>query len=84
MILEIFLASGSSAPVRLSMEVMQLLGSQGPWQSQACRDTDCLSHRSYDPIRVFSNLWQLAIRRPFWLVPLCCLAHSGKALKELS
>ena len=52
------------------MEVMQLLGSQGPWQSQACRDTDCLSHRSYDPIRVFSNLWQLAIRRPFWLVPL--------------
>ena len=35
----------------LSMKVMQLLGSQGP-KHQMCRDTDCLSHGSYGPIRV--------------------------------
>ena len=31
----------------------QLLGSQGLWQHQICRDTDCFCCRSYDPIRVF-------------------------------
>ena len=35
------------------MKVVQLLGLQGPWQHQVCRDTDCLRHRSYGPIRVF-------------------------------
>ena len=32
---------------------MQLLGLWGPWWHQVCRDMDCLSHRSYGPIRVF-------------------------------
>ena len=39
----------------LSMKAVQLLGSQGPWRRQVCRDTDCLCPRRYDPIRVF--LW---------------------------
>ena len=38
----------------LSMKVVQLLGLQGPWQRQVCRDTDCLCSRSYGPTRVFS------------------------------
>ena len=38
----------------LNVKVAQLLGLQGPWQHQVCRDTDCLRHRSYGPIRVFS------------------------------
>ena len=45
----------------LSMRVVQLLGLQGPWQHQKCRDTDCLCHRSYGPMRVFyqaSCSWQ--------------------------
>ena len=45
----------------LSMKVIQLLGLQGPWQHQVCRDTDCLCSRSYGPIRVFfqaSCSWQ--------------------------
>ena len=25
----------------------------GPWRCQECRDSDCLHHRSYGPIRVF-------------------------------
>ena len=37
------------------MKVAQLLGLQGPWRPQVCRDTDCLCGRSYGPIRVF--LW---------------------------
>ena len=43
------------------MRAVQLLGLQGPWQHQKCRDTDCLCHRSYGPIRVFyqaSCSWQ--------------------------
>ena len=43
------------------MEVVQLLGLQGPWQCQVCRDMDCLRCRSYGPIRVFfqaSCSWQ--------------------------
>ena len=39
----------------LSVKVAQLLGLEGPWQCQVCRDTDCFHHRSYGPIRVF--LW---------------------------
>ena len=45
----------------LSMKVVQLLGLQGPWQCQVCKDTDCLHRRSYGPIRVFfwaSCSWQ--------------------------
>ena len=37
----------------LNMKVGQLLSLQGPWRHQVCRDMDCLSCRSYDPIRVF-------------------------------
>ena len=39
----------------------ELLGLQGPWQHQVCRDMNCLHHRSYGPIRVFSQAscsWQ--------------------------
>ena len=45
----------------LSVKVAQLLGLQGPWRRQVCRDTDCLPQRSYDPIRLFlpaSSSWQ--------------------------
>ena len=41
-------------PVRVEHEVVQLLGLRGPWRHQVCRDVDCLCHRSYGPIRVFS------------------------------
>ena len=43
------------------MKEVQLLGLQGPWQCQVCRDTDCLPCKSYGPIRVFfraSCSWQ--------------------------
>ena len=45
----------------LSMKVAPLLGLWGPWQRQVCRNTHCLCHRSYGPIRVFyqtSCSWQ--------------------------
>jgi len=35
----------------LSVKVAHLLVSLGPWQCQVCRDKNCLSHRSYGPIR---------------------------------
>ena len=44
-----------------SVNVAQLLGLQGPWRRQVCRDRDCLPRRSYGPIRVFfraSCSWQ--------------------------
>ena len=37
----------------LSVKVLQLLGFWGSWRHQVCRDTGCLCHRSYGPIRVF-------------------------------
>ena len=37
----------------LSLKVAQLLGMEGPWWHQVCRDMDCLHHRNYGPIRVF-------------------------------
>ena len=45
----------------LSVKVVQLLGLRGPWRHQVYRDTACLCHRSYGPIRVFfwaSCSWQ--------------------------
>ena len=45
----------------LSVKVAWLLGLRRPWWHQVCRDTDCLSRRSYAPIRVFfqaSSSWQ--------------------------
>ena len=43
----------------LRVKVAQLLGSWRPWRCQVCRDTDCLSHRSYGPIRIFfwASFW---------------------------
>ena len=35
------------------MKVAQLLGSWGSFWHHECRDRDCLSHRSYGPVRVF-------------------------------
>ena len=43
------------------MKVAQLLGMWGPWQRQVCRDMECLSRKSYGPVRVFfraSCSWQ--------------------------
>ena len=37
------------------MKLAQLPGLQGPWWCQVCRDMDCLHHRSYGSIRVFSE-----------------------------
>ena len=37
----------------LTMKVVQLLGSRGPWWCQVWKDTDCLSCRSCGAIRVF-------------------------------
>ena len=37
----------------LSVKVAHLLGLQGLWWRQVCRDTDCLHRRSYGPIGVF-------------------------------
>ena len=54
--------------------MVQLLGSQRPWQHQLCRDSSCLSHGSYGLLDSFSSLWQLAVKRPSWLVLLCCSA----------
>ena len=48
-----FFCCGSSIPVRAESEGGRLLGLQGPWWRQVCRDMDCLCHRSYGPIRVF-------------------------------
>ena len=64
------------------MKVVWLLGLGGPWWCQVCRDTDCLCHRSYGPISLFSSLLQLAIRRPLWPA-LWNIAPSVQALRGL-
>ena len=48
----LFLPVAALPQWELSMKVAQLLGLQGPWQRQLCRDMDSL-HWSYGPIRVF-------------------------------
>ena len=48
-----FLACGSSAPVRVEREGGAAAWLVGIWWCQVCRDTDCLHHRSYGPVRVF-------------------------------
>ena len=56
-----YFACSSSAPVRVEHEDGAAAWLAGLWQSQVCRDTDCLHHRSYGPIRVFfpaSCSWQ--------------------------
>ena len=50
---ETFFCVWQLCPRESCMKVAQLLGLQGPWQHQVCRDTDCLHHRSYGPIWVF-------------------------------
>ena len=53
-LLWLFLASNISAPVRIKRGGgMALLGLRVPSLHQVFRDTDCLSHRSYGPSRVF-------------------------------
>ena len=52
----IFLPGAALPQWELSVKVEQLLGLQGPWWSQVCRDMDCLHRRSYGPIRVFLSL----------------------------
>ena len=59
-----FLSVAALPPWGLSVTVVQLLGLQGvlTWWQQVCRNMDCLSHRSYGPIRVFfpaSCIWWL-------------------------
>ena len=48
-----FLPMAALPQWELSMKVMHLLGLQGPWLHQVCRDMDCLLCRSYGLIRVF-------------------------------
>ena len=38
-----------------SVKVVQLLGLRGPWWRQEGSGTDCLRHRIYGPVRVFSR-----------------------------
>ena len=60
--MEDFFTCGSSVPVKVECEGGgQLLGWQGPWQCQVCRDIDCLLHRNYGSVRVLlraSGSWQ--------------------------
>ena len=66
-------ACGSSALVGVECEGGTAAWVVGTLEVPKCRDTDCLSHRSYGPIRVcFSSLCQLVIRRPLWLDFLHC------------
>ena len=51
-----FLCPWQLCPSELSVKVAQLLGLQGPKGRQMCRNTDCLCHRSYGPISLFSSL----------------------------
>ena len=48
----LFLAVATLPQWELSVKVVQLLGLQGPWRHQVCRDTDCLCGKSYGPTRV--------------------------------
>ena len=56
----IFLPVAALLQWELSVKVEQLLGLQGPWWSQVCRDMDCLHRRSYGPSASFwaSCSWQ--------------------------
>ena len=55
------------------MELVQLLGLQGPWQCRVCRDPGSLRRRSHGTYRLFpaSGSWR---SETFWLVLLCCSA----------
>ena len=48
-----FLPVAAPPQWELSVKVAQLLGLQGPWKRQVCRDKDCFCCRSYGSIRVF-------------------------------
>ena len=48
-----FLPVAALSQWELSVSVVQLLGLQGPWWHQVCRNMDCLHRMSYGPIRVF-------------------------------
>ena len=71
---EFFLASGSTAPVRTEhgggtvAQTVETLAAQVQVHQLS---------QPQEPLEPFSSLWQLAIRRPLWLILLCCLAHSG-------
>ena len=67
----LFLPVAALPQWKLSVNVVQLFGFEGPWRHQVCKDTECLPCRGYGPIRVLSSLLELAIRRPLWLVFLC-------------
>ena len=57
----LFLPAAGLPQWELSVKVARLLGLWGSWWCQVCRDTDCLCHRSYGPIRIFflaSCSWQ--------------------------
>ena len=48
-----FLCLWPLCPSELSVKAVQLLGLQGPWRCQVCRDMDCHCCRSHGPIRAF-------------------------------
>ena len=55
-----------------------LLGLQGPWRRQMCRDMDCLCCKELWPYQsLFSSLLYLVIRKPLWPVFLHSSARSG-------
>ena len=56
-----FLPLSALSQWELSMKVAQLLGLQGPWCCQVCRDIDCLCRRRYGPLGVIFQVscsWQ--------------------------
>lgn len=52
------------------------LGSWGPWLCQAHRSSGRRCRR-YGSIRILSSSWQLLLKRPPWLVLLCCSAQQA-------
>ena len=72
------------------MKVVQLLGLQGPWWHQVCRDMDCLCPKSHGPISLFraSCSWrsECLFGQSFSIAPpiqalrgLCCLGSFSVA-----
>jgi len=73
------------------MKVVQLLGLQGPWWHQVCRDMDCLCPKSHGPISLFraSCSWrsECLFGQSFSIAPpiqalrgLCCLGSFSVVL----
>ena len=60
---DFFFACGSSAPVKVEREGGAAAWLSGTLATPSVQGTECLPCRGYGPIRVFSSLLELAIRR---------------------